>query len=196
MSRSATVQRKTGETDIRCSLILDSMEPSSISTGVPFFDHMLDALSRHARWTLEIECNGDTHIDDHHSVEDVGLVLGEAFNRALGEREGIQRYGDALVPMDESLVHSALDISGRPFFLYTGDALQGTIGTYSEELTLEFLRAFTVRAAVTLHVRLLHGENRHHIHEAVFKSLATALYRASSLDPLRTGEIPSTKGSL
>ena len=196
MERQATVHRKTKETDIALTLRLDCAEPSIIVSGVPFFDHMLNSMARHGRFQVNLSCRGDHAIDDHHSVEDIGICLGRALAQALGERAGIHRFGDATVPMDDALTQVAVDISGRAFFSYRGGALSGQINRYSEELTLEFLRAFADNAGVNLHVVRLYGENRHHIHESVFKALGVALRRAVLADPSLGGAVASTKGTL
>ncbi|NLH98896.1 MAG: imidazoleglycerol-phosphate dehydratase HisB [Chthonomonadales bacterium] len=193
--RTATVERKTNETDIRVLVTLDGTGQGSISTGVGFFDHMLQQLARHGRFDLDITCQGDTHIDDHHTVEDVGIVLGEAVRRALGDRAGIARYGHSFAPMDESLVLCALDISGRGFcacdLAFTSEA----IGRFATELVPEFFRAFAHNAGITLHVRSVAGWNAHHMAEAAFKALALALRDATRItDP--SGDVPSTKGVL
>ncbi|HWL64463.1 MAG TPA: imidazoleglycerol-phosphate dehydratase HisB [Actinomycetota bacterium] len=193
--RRAVVERTTSETKIRVELDLDGGAPS-ISTGVPFFDHMLDQLARHARVGLVVEAEGDLEIDAHHTVEDVGIALGEALAKALGDKRGIHRYGDALVPMEEALAQVALDISGRPLLLYTADFPAESIGQYDTVLTEEFLQALSRTAGLTLHVRLLEGRNAHHAVEAIFKALARALGAAVSTDPRAGDDIPSTKGTL
>jgi len=196
MSRTAAIDRKTSETDISIKLILDSIEPSVINSGVSFFDHMLKSMSRHGRFHLKLTCKGDVHIDDHHSVEDIGICLGKAFKEALGDKAGIKRFGNSIIPMDESLTMVAIDISGRPFFKYSGTELKGNVKSYSEELTLEFLRAFSDNSGINLHVVQKYGDNRHHIHESIFKALGVALNSAVSIDPSIKGEIPSTKGMI
>lgn len=196
MERKSKIARKTKETDIKVELVLDSTRESSIKSGVPFFDHMLGSLAKHGRFFINLECIGDNHIDDHHSVEDVGIVLGSAFREAIGEAAGITRFGDASVPMDEALASVSIDLSGRPYFSYKGPQLKGYIGNYSEELTSEFLRAFAVNAGINLHVTVHYGENSHHIHEAIYKAAAVALFRAASIDPMLKGLVPSTKGIL
>jgi imidazoleglycerol-phosphate dehydratase len=195
MSRSATITRTTKETDIRLTLDLDGSGTVSVSTGVPFFDHMLDALGRHALLDLTVEATGDLEIDAHHTVEDVGIVLGQALAEALGEKAGIRRFGSAAVPMDEALVLAAIDISGRGSLTYDVELPIEIIGTFDTTLAKEFLAAFASNAGLTLHVHSLAGENAHHIIEAVFKSVARALYEAVSADERVTG-VPSTKGSL
>jgi len=192
--RKSEYSRKTNETDISVSLELASPADAVINSGVPFLDHMLLSFAKHGRMAVNLTCNGDTNIDDHHSVEDTGICLGLAFASALGDKKGIYRFGEASVPMDDALVLSALDLSGRGYFEYKGPELNGYIGRYSEELTIEFFRAFAVNGGVNLHVHVLSGSNRHHIHEAVFKSAAVALYRATLIDPLIGDSILSTKG--
>ncbi|MDZ4180317.1 MAG: imidazoleglycerol-phosphate dehydratase HisB [Coriobacteriia bacterium] len=195
MSRSATITRITKETDIRLTLDLDGTGTVSVSTGVPFFDHMLDALGRHALLDLSVEATGDLEIDAHHTVEDVGIVLGQAVAEALGDKAGIRRFGSAAVPMDEALVLAAIDISGRGSLTYDVELPIEIIGTFDTTLAREFLGAFASNAGLTLHVHSLAGENAHHIIEAVFKSVARSLYEAVSADARVTG-VPSTKGSL
>ncbi|HOP62957.1 MAG TPA: imidazoleglycerol-phosphate dehydratase HisB [Spirochaetota bacterium] len=196
MSRTGFIERKTSETEIHVRVVLDSVESSSIDSGVPFFDHMLNSMSRHGRFHLELSCKGDIHIDDHHTVEDIGICIGKAFKDALGNKTGIRRFGHAVIPMDESLTMVAIDISGRSFFKYSGCELKGTIKSYSEELTLEFLRSFADNAELNLHVEQKYGDNRHHIHESIYKALGVALFNACSLDPFLEGIVPSTKGAL
>ncbi len=196
MSRKAEIKRKTSETDISVKLDLDSRQRSEIGTGVPFFDHMLGAMSRHGRFYMQIECRGDYELDDHHTVEDAGICLGKAFRKALGDKAGICRFGSACVPMDDALARTVIDLSGRYFFVYKGDDLRGYINRYNEELTIEFLRSFATHAEMNLHVALLYGDNRHHIHEAIFKSVGVALRGALSIDPESAGDIPSTKGTI
>lgn len=194
--RKGTCSRKTSETNIAVELELLKAAESVIDTGVPFFDHMLSAMARHGRLTLNLKCVGDVEIDDHHSVEDTGICLGEALKKALGGKGGIYRFGEASVPMDDALATVALDLSGRAFFKYTGPPMQGQIGKYSEELTIEFLRAFADNGGINLHVQVVSGDNRHHIHEAVFKALGMALRKAVEIDPLLDGVVPSTKGTI
>lgn len=194
MSRSAEKSRITGETDIRLSLDLDGGEFAA-STGVGFFDHMLELLSRHGRLGLRVEARGDLETGSHHTVEDVGIVLGQALDEALGDRAGIRRYGSALVPMDESLAECAIDISGRPYCRFEADLPPVVIGGFETELTEEFFRAFAGAAKLTLHLEIRRGTNVHHMIEAAFKALARALRVAVSIDPEERG-IPSTKGSL
>ncbi len=196
MSRSAAIARTTSETDIRLTLELDGTGQGDIATGVGFLDHMLTALARHALFDLHVRAEGDLHIDDHHTVEDVGIVLGQAFAQAVGTKRGIRRYGHALVPMDEALVEAAVDLSGRPLLAWTVAFRVPTIGTMDTELFEEFFRAFTHNALVTLHVTLKAGRNAHHIAEGCFKALARALRMATEFDPRAMDAIPSTKGAL
>ena len=196
MPRSAELTRTTAETDIRLALELDGSGVSEVSTGVGFLDHMLAALARHSLFDLAVQATGDLHIDDHHTVEDVGIVLGQAFAQAIGDKRGIRRYGHALVPMDEALVEAAIDISGRPLLVWSVGFNVPTIGTMDTELFEEFFRAFAHNALVTLHVTAKAGRNGHHIAEACFKALARALRVATELDPRSPGAIPSTKGAL
>lgn len=196
MSRVAEVDRKTNETSIRLRLDLDGSGITDISTGVGFFDHMLDQLGRHWLIDLEIDASGDLHVDSHHTVEDVGICLGTALNEALGEKRGIRRYGWSIVPMEEALVQSALDLSGRPLLVFDAPVPSEAIGNYDPDLTEEFFTALTRTAGITLHVKLLAGKNSHHIVEAVFKSVAQALKIATELDARRGSAVPSTKGVL
>jgi len=193
--RRVLLERKTKETDIKLSLDLDGTGQSQIDSGVPFMDHMLTHVAVHGLFDLDITCKGDTEIDDHHSVEDIGIVLGRAFKEALGAKEGIQRYGQMLMPMDEALVMVALDFSGRGMLVYDADLPSPRVGTFDTELTREFLQAFAVNAGLTLHVRLITGINTHHIIEAIFKGLGRALGSAAARDPRRSG-VASTKGVL
>jgi len=194
MSRHSEINRKTRETDIRLVLDLDSRDESELDSGVDFFNHMLNSMSRHGRFYLNLKCTGDIEVDDHHTVEDIGICLGMAFREALGLKEGIKRFGSAVIPMDDALAQTVVDISGRSYFRYTGAQLSGYIRNYSEELTLEFLRSFSDNAGINLHVELKYGDNRHHIHEAIFKSLGVALYNAFSIDESLGGAVPSVKG--
>ncbi|MEA2516753.1 MAG: imidazoleglycerol-phosphate dehydratase [Actinomycetota bacterium] len=193
--RKAVIERKTNETDIRVAVDLDG-GTVSVRTGVPFFDHMLDQLGRHGRLGLDIEATGDLQIDAHHTVEDVGIALGEALSAALGDKTGITRYGDATVPMEECLAQVAVDISGRPLLVYDAQIAAEAIGQFDVGLTEEFLQAVARAAGLTLHVRLLYGRNAHHAVEAIFKALARALSIAVAIDPRAPDSIPSTKGSL
>ncbi|MDY6969763.1 MAG: imidazoleglycerol-phosphate dehydratase HisB [Spirochaetota bacterium] len=196
MKKKAEITRRTSETDIVLKLYLHDVNESIINSGAPFFDHMLYSMSKHGKFFLDLDCSGDYEIDDHHSIEDIGICLGMAFDEALGDRTGIIRFGHAVVPMDEALVLAAVDISGRSYFRYTGKKLTGYINRYNQELTLEFLRSFTMNAKMNVHINVLYGENSHHIHEAIFKSLGVALYRASNADTILEGKIPSTKGTI
>ena len=193
--RTATVVRTTKETDIRLALGLDGSGRYEVSTGVPFLDHMLELFARHGFFDVTVQAKGDLHVDLHHTVEDVGLVLGQALREALGEKTGIRRFGEATVPLDEALVSSIVDLSGRPFFAYEVKIKQAKIGTFDVELIHDFLLALTNQAAMNLHVRMLSGRNPHHIIEATFKSLARAMDVATQRDPRITG-VPSTKGAL
>jgi imidazoleglycerol-phosphate dehydratase len=193
--RRATIERKTGETNISVSVNLDGGEVK-IATGVPFFDHMLDQLARHSRIGMLIESRGDLEVDAHHTVEDTGLALGEAIAAALGDKGGIKRYGDALVPMEESLAQAALDLSGRPLLEYDADLPRESVGQFDVELTEEFLQALTRSAGITMHLALFKSRNAHHGVEAIFKAVARALGDAVSMDPRGAGGVPSTKGVL
>ncbi len=193
--RTGTIHRVTGETDVRVSLGLDGSGRCQASTGVPFLDHMLSHVAMHGLFDLAVTCRGDTEIDDHHSVEDIGICLGQALTQALGDKKGLVRYGSQWMPMDEALVLVALDISGRPLLVYEAPLPTATVGAFDTELAQEFLRALATHAGLTLHVTLLHGANSHHIIEAVFKGLGRALGQAVAIDP-RRGGVPSTKGML
>jgi len=194
--RTAEQSRKTRETQIRVRLNLDGSGRAQVKTGIGFFDHMLEALARHGLLDLQVECMGDLQVDGHHTVEDVGIVLGQALAQALGDRAGIRRYADAAVPLDESLVRVAMDISGRPFLAYHVEiAKWQMLGDYDVFLTPEFFRALVHNAGLTVHMDLVRGDNPHHIVEAAFKAFARALYEAAGLDP-RVSGIPSTKGAL
>lgn len=196
MTRTADVTRSTKETRIRVRVNLDGAGRVTARTGIGFFDHMLDALGRHALLDLEVECAGDLHVDGHHTVEDVGIVLGQAIAQALGTRAGIRRYADATVPLDEALVRAVIDVSGRPFLAYHVEIPRWQmLGDYDVFLTPEFFRALVLNAGMTVHLDLLRGDNPHHIVEAAFKAFARALDQATSLDP-RVQGIPSTKGAL
>jgi imidazoleglycerol-phosphate dehydratase len=194
--RSATIARATSETEIRLTLVLDGSGMAQVATGVGFFDHMLTALARHALLDLTVAATGDLHIDDHHTVEDVGIVLGQALRQALGDKRGIRRYGHSLLPMDEALAEAAIDISGRPFLAWQVAFQRPKIGTFDTELVEEFFRAFAFNAGITLHVTLKAGTNAHHVAEACFKTVARALRMAAEPDPRAPGQVPSTKGSL
>jgi len=194
--RSARVTRKTAETDINVEIALDGTGSYDNETGVGFFDHMLDQLARHSLIDMKIRCAGDLHIDDHHTVEDVGIALGQALAQALGDKKGIRRYGSCLLPMDDALVRGALDLSGRPFLVWNLELPTSKIGTFDTELVREFFQAFCTHGGITLHVDYLHGLNSHHIAEAAFKSVARALREAVETDPRKADAIPSTKGTL
>jgi imidazoleglycerol-phosphate dehydratase len=193
--RKANINRQTKETKIELAINLDGRGQASVSTGVGFFDHMLDLLSRHSLIDLDVTADGDLHVDAHHTVEDVGIVLGQALDKALGDKRGISRYGWAIVPMDESLAQVAVDLSGRSALAFRVNFTGPTIGDFPTELVEEFLRALSANARMNLHVTVPYGTNNHHIAEAVFKSLARALRQAVSRDP-RSDEVPSTKGAL
>ena len=194
--RTASITRATKETQIRLSVDLDGTGKALIATGVGFFDHMLDLLARHSRIDMEIEAKGDLHIDFHHTVEDVGIALGQAVKAALGDMRGVTRYASLHLPMDETLTRVALDISGRPFLVFRTEFAVAKIGEFDTELVREFFQAFAINAGLTLHVETLYGANAHHIAESCFKGLARALRAAVAIDPAAAGEIPSTKGSL
>jgi len=193
--RSATIERKTGETEIAVTLLIDGAGEGRIDTGIPFFDHMLTLFARHSLTDLELRARGDIQVDLHHTVEDAGIALGQAFARALGEKRGIRRYGWAYLPMDETLTRVALDFSGRPYLEYRAPKAVEPIGPFSFQLVEEFLRAFATHAGINLHVEILYGRDAHHMAESVFKGLAKAVDQACQLDPRVTG-IPSTKGIL
>lgn len=194
--RKAEIKRKTAETDITLCLELDGKGDSDIRTGCGFLDHMLTLFARHGRFDLSISCIGDTDVDFHHTTEDVGIVLGEAFAQALGEKRGIRRYGDRILPMDEALVLSAVDLSGRAYLGCELTLPTQKVGSFDTELAEEFWMAFVRSADCTLHIRQLAGKNSHHVLEAVFKSVARSLREAVSIDDACAGEIPSTKGVL
>lgn len=194
--RQAIINRVTGETNIHLELDLDGIGESDISSGVGFLDHMLTLFARHGRFDLHLTCQGDTYVDDHHSVEDIGICLGQAFRRALGDKVGIRRYGDAAVPMDEALVLSAVDISGRGILAYALDIPTEKIGTFDTQLVEEFFIAFAANAGLTVHLRQLSGRNAHHIVECAFKSIARSLRQAADIDPDFADDLPSTKGIL
>ena len=194
--RSAEIKRTTKETDISLKLVLDGTGKSVIDSGVGFMDHMLTLFAKHGRFDLELSCMGDIEVDDHHSVEDIGICLGEAMLKALGDKKGIRRYGDCILPMDEALILSAVDISGRPLLSYDAKIRAKKVGTFDTELAEEFWAAFARAAKLTLHIRQISGRNSHHIIEGQFKSVARSMRQAVSLDPELAGEIPSTKGML
>ena len=194
--RTARIERKTNETDIQLSLNLDGRGESAIQSGVGFLDHMLTLLSRHGRMDLELECKGDTWVDGHHTVEDIGIALGQAFAQALGDKRGIRRYASLCLPMDEALILCAVDVSGRGGYYEDLDIPTEKIGSFDTQLVYEFMEAFAVNAKITLHIRKLSGRNSHHIVEGAFKALGRALREAVSLDQRFQDEIPSTKGML
>jgi imidazoleglycerol-phosphate dehydratase len=194
--RKSVISRKTSETDIRMLINLDGTGRNSIHTGIGFFNHMLEIFSRHSRIDLEIECDGDTHVDAHHTVEDIGICLGTAFAEAIGEGRGITRYSDVILPMDEALVLCAIDVSGRGDLNLDVKLTEHMVGTMDTGLLEEFLSAFIRKAGITVHIKMLSGKNTHHILEACFKAFARALRAAIKIDPDFAGEIPSTKGIL
>ncbi|MGA2320362.1 MAG: imidazoleglycerol-phosphate dehydratase HisB [Solirubrobacteraceae bacterium] len=195
MSRAATIQRKTGETDVSLTLTLEGEGKGTRQTGVGFLDHMLDLLARHGRIDLDVRVSGDLQTGAHHTAEDTAIALGQALDAALGDRKGITRYGSATVPMDEARASCALDVSGRPFTLFEADLPPGATGGFEHELTEEFFRALANAAKLTLHLQVQAGTNAHHMIEAAFKAFARALRQAVALDPTETG-VPSTKGTL
>ena len=193
MSREATVERSTKETEVRVHLVVDGDGSATAETGIPFFDHMLAQLGTHARWTLEIRARGDLEVDAHHTVEDVGIAVGQALAEALGDKAGVRRFGHASVPLDEALVEVSLDLSGRPFVTHEVPVPAEMVGTYDPGLTEDFVRAFATAAGMTLHARLIAGRSPHHVVEAEFKAMARALADACRVDG---GGTPSTKGTL
>lgn len=195
MARFAKIERATKETQIKIELNLDGSSNSSISTGIGFFDHILDALQKHAGFDLTVQAKGDLHIDGHHTVEDVGIVLGQAFAQAVGDAKGITRFGHAYCPLDESLARAVVDMSGRPFLYFDCLLPLTRVGEFDGELFEEFLRAFAMNAKITLHIELLHGVNQHHAMESMMKALARALKMALKINENEKG-IPSTKGVL
>lgn len=194
--RTATITRSTAETEISVTINLDGTGIYDNQTGVGFFDHMLDQLARHSLIDMTIRAKGDLHIDDHHTVEDTGIALGQALSQALGDKRGIVRYGSCLLPMDDAQVRCALDLSARPYLIWNVDMPTQKIGNFDTELVREFFTAFATHGGITLHVDQLHGFNSHHIAEAAFKSVARALRAAIEVDPRKSGDIPSTKGAL
>lgn len=194
--RTAEINRKTNETDIRLRLSLDGTGKSSIQSGVGFLDHMLTLFARHGRFDLDLVCNGDTYVDDHHSVEDIGIALGQAFSQALGDKRGIIRYGSFILPMDESLILTAVDISGRPYLNYDLHIPTQKVGSFDTELAEEFFLGFIRNANLTLHIKQLEGKNSHHIIEGAFKSFGRSMKQAVAVDEAFRDEIPSTKGVL
>jgi imidazoleglycerol-phosphate dehydratase len=193
--REASIERKTNETYIALSMNIDGEGKSSIKTGVPFLEHMLDLFTKHGQFDLDIKANGDTEIDDHHTTEDIGICLGSVFKEALGDKKGIKRYGQAMVPMDDALAQVVVDLSNRPHFELKGDIPASQVGTFDTELVDEFLWKFALEARMNLHVIIHYGRNTHHIIEAVFKALGRALDEATMIDP-RVKGVPSTKGML
>ena len=194
--RKAEIKRKTAETDICLTIDLDGSGVSHVDTGCGFLNHMLTLFAKHGRFDLDVTCHGDTDVDDHHTVEDIGIALGDAFAQALGEKRGIVRYGDITLPMDEALILAAVDISGRPCLCYGLEIPTEKVGTFDTELTEEFYQGLTRRAGLTLHIRQLAGTNSHHIIEGTFKAVARALRAAVAIDAAHADEIPSTKGVL
>ncbi len=194
-SRAAEVRRRTKETDVRVALVLDGAGRAQVSTGVPFLDHMLELFARHGLFDLEVECRGDLEIDDHHSVEDIAITLGQALAEAVGDKAGIARYGSAYVPMDEALCRAVVDLSGRFYLVYEVETRRQSIGTFSVELAEHFWRSLAEAARCNLHIDCLRGRNTHHILEGTFKAAARALRRAVERDP-RVAGVPSTKGVL
>jgi imidazoleglycerol-phosphate dehydratase len=196
VKRQATIARKTKETQITATVDLDGTGASEISTGIGFLDHMLEQLARHGLVDIKLEAKGDLHIDFHHTTEDVGIVLGQAVAKALGDKQGIARYADVHLPMDETLTRVAIDVSGRPYLIWKVAFSQPKIGEMDTELFREWFQAFAQNAGITLHIETLYGENNHHIAETCYKGLARALRSAVALDPRQAGRVPSTKGML
>lgn len=194
--RAASISRRTSETDVSVSLALDGTGKATVSTGVGFFDHMLELLARHALFDLEAKVTGDLHVDQHHTVEDTGIALGQAFLQALGDKRGVNRYASVHLPMDETLTRVAVDISGRPFLVFRTRFPTEKIGAFDTELVREWFQAFAMNAGITLHVETLYGENSHHVAESCFKGLARALRQAVAVDPREGDRVPSTKGTL
>jgi imidazoleglycerol-phosphate dehydratase len=194
--RQARVERKTRETEVALQLNLDGTGASKVQTPIPFFSHMLEAWSRHGLMDLAVEASGDVEVDIHHTVEDVGIVLGQALRRALGDKRGVVRYGTAFVPMDEALVQASVDLSGRPFLVFNVPVARTRVSNFDLDMLQEFFRAFAFNAEITLHVTMHYGHNLHHIAEAVFKAVGRSLAEATRLDPRIAGVLPSTKGTL
>ena len=194
--RSAKITRQTAETDITVEINLDGTGFYDNQTGVGFFDHMLDQLARHALIDMKVRASGDLHIDDHHTVEDTGIALGQALSEAMGDKRGIRRYGSCLLPMDDALVRAALDLSARPYLVWNVNLPTSRIGQFDTELVREFFQAFATHGGITLHVDGLHGLNSHHIAEAAFKAVARSLRDALEVDPRKSDAVPSTKGTL
>ncbi|MCZ4090917.1 MULTISPECIES: imidazoleglycerol-phosphate dehydratase HisB [Sinorhizobium] len=195
-SRTGQVSRKTNETAVSVSVNVDGTGASKIATGVGFFDHMLDQLSRHSLIDMEIKADGDLHIDDHHTVEDTGIALGQALAKALGDRRGITRYASIDLAMDETMTRAAVDVSGRPFLVWNVTFTSPKIGSFDTELVREFFQALAQHAGITLHIQNIYGANNHHIAETCFKSVARVLRTATEIDPRQAGRVPSTKGTL
>ena len=196
MKRTATIERKTRETDIKAAVDLDGTGACKIATGIGFLDHMLEQLGRHSLIDIELACKGDLHIDFHHTAEDCGIVLGQAVAKALGDKQGITRYASVHLPMDETLTRVAIDISGRPYLIWKVEFSRPKIGEMDTELFREWFQAFAQNAGITLHIATLYGENNHHIAETCYKGLARALRTAIAIDPRQAGRVPSTKGTL
>ncbi len=196
MKRTASLSRKTAETDISLTVCIDGTGLAQIESGCGFLDHMLQLFARHSGMDLTLSCKGDTRVDDHHTVEDIGIVLGQALHDALGNKAGIRRYGSLILPMDEALVLCALDLSGRAYLAYDAGDIHPRVGTFDTELAEEFFQALTRTMGITLHIRTMAGRNTHHILEAIFKAFARALKEATAVDPAAGGRIPSTKGTL
>ncbi len=194
--RKAEVARKTKETDIVASVALDGTGAAEIATGIGFLDHMLEQLARHSLIDIAVKADGDLHIDQHHTTEDVGIALGQALAKALGDRKGIARYGDVHLPMDETMTRCAVDVSGRPYLIWKVAFSRDKVGDFDTELFREFFMAFAQNGGITLHIENLYGENNHHIAETCFKAVARALRTAVEIDPRQGGRVPSTKGSL
>lgn len=194
--RTATVERDTLETQIQISVNLDGQGSAKLQTGVPFFEHMLDQIARHGMIDLDIKANGDTHIDDHHTVEDVGITLGQAISQAVGDKKGITRYGHAYVPLDEALSRVVIDLSGRPGLVFNADFTREKVGNFETELVFEFFQGFVNHANATVHIDCLRGHNSHHQAETIFKAFGRALRMALSQDERMAGQMPSTKGTL
>ncbi|MBB4052400.1 imidazoleglycerol-phosphate dehydratase [Devosia subaequoris] len=194
--RTATIARKTNETEIAVSINLDGIGTHAMKTGVGFFDHMLDQLSRHSLIDMDVSCKGDLHIDFHHTVEDVGIALGQAIKQALGDKKGIRRYASCDLPMDGSLTRAALDVSGRAFLVFRAEFSQNKIGEIDTELFREFFQALAINAGITLHIENLYFDNNHHLAESMFKAVARALREAVEIDPRTADRVPSTKGVL
>lgn len=196
MGRRAVIQRTTSETDIQVTLDLDGTGEHRVETGIPFFNHMLAQVARHGRFDLTVQAAGDLPVDLHHTVEDIGIVLGDAVSQALGEKAGILRYGSARVPMDEALASAVIDLSGRPFLVFQAPQLRGRIGDFEADLVREFFQGLTNHLRANVHIHVEYGQNLHHMVEALFKAAGRALHQATTVDPRLPGIVPSTKGSL